>query len=244
MPQIGERLPNYDAGRLGVPAHEAEWQTKNLGHPGMERYRIGGDGSLEKYNCETEPIPEDEWTPEQRERVRKRAEVEDDHPLSGIAYQPTRTAEQWWEQLPDWHGSFSVHSSFDVGTETRERWEYDVQFVHGSLSRIVQTRPTPESDGVADFDSESSAHGALLPGEMEVRSPVEGYNGPIDIEVWGTPTENSKAGTVTVDIWDSPDDQHVSLELRIEEADARELGTRLIEAAARARELEVQDRDP
>ena len=58
------------------------------------------------------------------------------------------------------------------------------------------------------------------------------------------PAPNSESGTVTVDMWDSPDDQHVSLELRIEETDARELGTRLIEAAARAREIEAQDRDP
>lgn len=292
---IGERLPNYDAGRFGVAAHEIEWQTKNLEYPAMERYRITADGSLERYNRETEPIPEDEWTAEQRERARTRAES--DHPLSGMDYQPTRTVEEWWEQLPDWHGSFSIDSSFDVGSETCERWEYDVQFVHGTLSRIIQTRPIPESDGIVDFAFENSddgnigedrgadripdarytdelieddgkrrcpatgcswwvpsgmaylydahrlQHVQLLSGEMEVRPTTEGYSGPVDIEVWGTLTENSDPGTVTIDVWDSPDDQHASIELRIKQRYARELGIRLIEVAGNAREIEVQDPD-
>jgi len=147
---IGERLPNYDAVRLGTPAHEADWHTKSLDYPFMDRYRITAAGTLEKYGRETEPVPEKEWTAEQRERARNRAE--NDHPLSGFDHQPTRVIDEWWERLPDWHGSFSIYSSFDVGADTPERWEYDVQFVHGTLSRIVQTRPVPENDGVADFE--------------------------------------------------------------------------------------------
>lgn len=170
---IGERLPNYDAGRFGVAAHGVEWQTKSLEYPAMERYRITVDGSLEKYNRETEPVPEDEWTAEQRERVRTRAEA--DYSLSGIDYQPTRTADEWWEQLPDWHGSFSIHSSFAVGTETRERWEYDVQFVHGTLSRIIQTRPVPENDGVVDFDFENSDDSNTAENRDTGRSPDARY---------------------------------------------------------------------
>jgi hypothetical protein len=294
-PPIGEHLPNYDADQLGVATHEIKWQTKNLEYPAMERYRITADGSLEKYNRETEPVPEDEWTAEQREKARTRAD--DDHPLSGMDYQPTRTVDEWWERLPDWHGSFSIYSSFDVGAETRERWEYDVQFVHGTLSRITQTRPMPEDDGVVDFNFENSddgytagnhdtgrspdaryadelieddgkhrcpasgcdwwvpsgmeylydahriQHVQLLSGEMEVSPAPEGYSGPVDIEVWGTPTEDTDPGTVTIDVWDSPDDQHASIELRIKQAYAREFGIRLIEAAGHARETETLDGD-
>jgi hypothetical protein len=287
---IGERLPNYDATRLGVPAQEVEWQSKSLDHPFMDRYRITADGTLAKHNCETEPVPEDEWTAEQRDRVRKRAES--DHPLSGEEYTPTRTTDEWWEQLPDWHGSFSFYSSFDVGADTLERWEYDAQFVHGTLSQIVQTQPIPDSGGVTDFefehgeetaplsgyDSERAPdaeyadelianngrqrcpadgcswwvpsgmeylydahriqHVQLLSGEIDVRPTSEGYSGPADIEVWGTPTERSDPGTVTIDVWDIPDDKHASVELRIKQAYARELGVRLIEAAGHARETE------
>jgi hypothetical protein len=287
---IGERLPNYDATRLGFPAHEVEWQSKNLDHPFLDRYRITADGKLIKHNRETEPVPEDEWTAEQRDRARKRAES--DHPLSGMEY-PTRTTNEWWEQLPDWHGSFSFYSSFDVGADTPERWEYDAQFVHGTLSRIVQTRPIPDSGGVTDFEfghNEETAppsdydfgrapdaehadelitddgrqrcpangcgwwvpsgmeylydvhrihHVQLLSGEMDVRPMSEGYSGPADIEVWGTPTESSDPGMVTIDVWDSPDDQYASIELRIKQAYARELGVRLIEAAGHARETEL-----
>lgn len=294
-PPVSERLPNYDADRFGVVAHEVEWQTKSLEYPSMARYRITADGSLERYNRETEPIPEDEWTAEQRERARTRAETDNDHPLSGMEYQPTRTANEWWERLPDWHGAFSIYSSFDPGTESRERWQYDIQFVHGTLSRIIQTQPIPENNGVVDFDFENNDDGntagsrspdhpsdakyadelieddgkrrcpasgcswwvpsgmeylydahriqhlQLLSGEMEVCSTTEGYSGSVDIEVWGTPTENNDPGTVTIDIWDTSDDQHASIELRIKQAYARELGIQLIEAAGHAREAEILD---
>lgn len=287
---IGERLPNYDATRFGRPAHEVEWQTKSLDQPVMGRYRITAGGTLEKHNRETEPVPEDEWTAEQRDRARTRAES--DHPLSSSEYRPTRTADEWWDRLPDWHGTFSFSSSFDVGADARERWEYDAQFVHGTLTRIVQTQPVPDGDGMTDFafgageetdargdrdpdrtpdarhadeliaegergqcpasdcswwvpkgmeylyDAHRLQHVRLLSGEMDVRPTPEGYSGPIDIEVWGTLTENSAPGTVTIDVWDSPDDEHASVELRIKQAYARELGVRLIEAAGRARETE------
>ena len=286
---IGERLPNYDVTRLGVPAHEVDWQSKNLDHPFLDRYRITADGTLAKHNRKTEPVPEDEWTAEQRDRARQRAES--DHPLSDVGHTPTRTTDEWWEHLPDWHGSFSFYSSFEVGTDTPERWEYDAQFVHGTLSRIVQTRPTPDKGGVADFEFANSTEAAppndcdsehdpsgehadeliaddgrqrcpadgcswwvpsgmeylydahriqhvqLLSGEIDVRPASEGYSGPADIEVWGTPTEKSDSGTVTVDVWD-PDDDHASVELRIKQAYARELGVRLIEAAGHARAIE------
>ncbi|HET7323736.1 MAG TPA: hypothetical protein VFJ06_05335 [Halococcus sp.] len=286
---IGERLPNYDANRLGTAAHEAEWQTKSLDQPTMRRYRITAAGTLEKYNRETEPVPEDEWTAEQRDHALNRAAS--DHPLSGGEYQPTRTTDEWWERLPDWHGSFSFYSSFDVGTDTPERWEYDAQLVHGTLSRIVQTKPVPADDGIADFEFASDdtdmqstrdvdhtpstryadeliddegksrcpatgcswwvphgmeylydvhriQHVQLLSGEMDVDPTSAGYSGPVDIEVWGTLTENADPGTITIDVWDSPDDEHASVELRIEQTYARELGVRLIEAAGHAREIE------
>lgn len=287
---IGERLPNYDPTRLGLPAHEVEWQSKNLDQPVMGRYRVTAGGTLEKHNSETEPVPEDEWTADQRDRARTRAES--DHPLSGREYQPTRTSDEWWERLPDWHGSFSFYSSFDVEANTRERWEYNAQFVHGTLARIVQTQPIPDDDGVTDFefgagdeaesigdrapgrtleathadelidsngrqecpasgcgwwvssgmeylyDAHRIQHVNLLSGEMDMGPSPEGYSGPADIEVWGTPTERSDPGTVTVDVWDSPDDEHASIELRIKQAYARELGVRLIEAAGHAPDIE------
>jgi hypothetical protein len=287
---VGERLPNYDATRLGRPAHEVEWQSKSLDQPALDRYRITAGGTLEQHNRETEPVPKDEWTAEQRDRARTRAES--DHPLSGSEYRPKRTADEWWERLPDWHGSFSFYSSVDVEADTRERWEYNVQFVHGTLARIIQTQPVPDGDGVTDFafgagdetesignrdphrtpdathadelidndgrqecpasgcswwvpsgmeylyDAHRLQHVRVLSGEMDVRPTPEGYSGPADIEVWGTLTESSDPGTVTVDVWDSPDDDHASVELRIKQAHAREIGVRLIEAAGHAREIE------
>jgi hypothetical protein len=176
--------------------------------------------------------------------------------------------------------------------ETPERWEYDAQFVHGTLSRISQIRPAPKNHGVADFEfgtddadtpSDHSAgrsstatyagelinedgerrcpavgcdwwvpsgmeylyaahrlqHVDVLSGELDARPTTEGYSGPVDIEVWGTLTDTSDPGTVTIDICDSPDDEHASFELRIEQASARELGVRLIEAAGHARDIQA-----
>jgi hypothetical protein len=64
----------------------------------------------------------------------------------------------------------------------------------------------------------------------------DGYSGPVDIEVWSMPTDTSDPGTVTIDMWDSPDDEQASVELRIEQAYARELGVRLIEAVGQIRD--------
>lgn len=65
----------------------------------MDRYRITAAGTLERYGCEREPIPEEEWTAKQRERIHRCNEA--DHPLSDAGYQPTQKAEEWWERLPD-----------------------------------------------------------------------------------------------------------------------------------------------
>jgi len=152
---IGDQLPGYDADRLGTPAHKVEWQTKDIGHPFKHRYRITAEGALEKYGRETEEIPESEWTDEQRDRI-KRVRNDDENTFlpPSLRQPPTRTTEEWWERMSDWHGVFEFCDYFDVGEDRSEQWRYQAQFVHGELNRISLISPEPDDDGIADFESD------------------------------------------------------------------------------------------
>lgn len=158
--RIADRLPGYDECRLGKPAHEVDWASKSLEYPFMETYRITGRGRLEKHGRETEEIPEDEWTDEQRERVERGKNASDDDGIAKLlAGPPTRTAREWWERLPDWHGTFTFYHYFDMG-EASETWRYEAQFTRGQLSRITQREPAPDGDntGIVRFGKSESGH--------------------------------------------------------------------------------------
>ena len=175
--RIADQLPGYNERRLGEPAHEIDWASKDLEYPFMDVYRTTARGRLEKHGRETEEIPEDEWTNEQRERVERGKNASDDDGLTKLlSNPPTRTAREWWERLPDWHGTFGFYHHFDVGEES-ETWRYEAQFTRGRLSRITRREPAPDGDdtGIVQFGGSEGDHsGSEAPTETDDTWNIEG----------------------------------------------------------------------
>lgn len=88
---------------------------------------------------------------------------------------------------------------------------------------------------------------ATLPGEARVRvrreSGVTGlFDGLVELEPWGTLTDDADPGEVTVDLWSLETTWHnedrLSAHVRLEHDAARELGERLLAAAEQAKKIE------
>jgi hypothetical protein len=266
---IGGQLPGYDPDRLGTPAHEATWQTKDIGAPFMHRFRITAEGALEKYCRETEEIPESEWTDEQRERIKRVRNADENASLSSsLGQPPTRTAEEYWERVPDWHGVFEFYDYFDVGEERSEQWRYQAQFVHGELNRISQLNPVPEQEksGIVEFgvgidegvaetyrgriqeildeDRELLDRLAdakdLFHGEGTLAHETDDeWSGRMEIEVWSNEPDDHEIPTVLLEGWSARADQdRCEFEINLDPGYARSLGVELVKMADKAEDVD------
>lgn len=89
---------------------------------------------------------------------------------------------------------------------------------------------------------------ATLPGEAWVRVRRESgmvsglFDGLVELETWGTLTDDADPGEVTVDLWSletaGHNEDRLSAHVQIEHDAARELGERLLAAAEQAEKIE------
>ena len=102
----GVSLPTFPHKKEGI-----EWQTKTIGYPLLDKYRITENGRLLKQQAIFETVEEED----------------DDsvHPF------PFVVKEAEWEEHK-MHGSFTFYNSVEG-----EWWEFEARFTDGELEKIV-----------------------------------------------------------------------------------------------------------
>ncbi|WP_435102432.1 hypothetical protein [Halarchaeum sp. P4] len=140
----GLTLPKFPTGRQ---PSEIDWQTKDIGHPIGQQYKLTVDGRLlrheEEYREKT-PVEKqseaeshgfDSWA--EYEAFCENADPGDllERGLAPIAPQSQTVAEEFWLDH-NMHGSFEFHGSRDDIADGLF-WSYEARFTRGALDAIV-----------------------------------------------------------------------------------------------------------
>ncbi|MDV7349678.1 hypothetical protein R3751_07805 [Halorubrum distributum] len=140
----GVRLPKFPA---DASPSDIEWQTKNIGRPAMQAYKLTADGRLlrrerefrEKTAEEKQTAAADHGFDSWEEYVSYCEDAAPDERIQrGIglgAPDPQTVDEEFWLDH-NMHGSFEFHGRSD-DIEDGLHWSYEARFTRGALDAIV-----------------------------------------------------------------------------------------------------------
>lgn len=124
-----------------------DWQTKDIGHPSGDTYKLTNDGRLlrravkhrEKTEAEKQAEAEshgfDSWTEyvSAVDEASRQEALEHEYPL---IIRTRVEAEEWWADHNQ-HGTFEFHANSPEGSEYTVYWSYEARFTRGDLDEIV-----------------------------------------------------------------------------------------------------------
>lgn len=142
--EAGITLPEFPA---DLDPQSLDWQTKDLGHPALETYKLTAGGRLLRQTATRRPKTSDE---KQREAAAHGFETWDAY-VSAVetADQATKLAqgypmvvqrqvedEVWWADHNQ-HGTFEFHATSPDASEYDIVWSYKARFTKGTLDEFV-----------------------------------------------------------------------------------------------------------
>lgn len=117
-----------------------EWQSKDIGHPSMQTFKITHDGRLMRKEVERAEMNDEELDEYAQENGYdswedwNEADTKLNEPLETWKY---KVVDEWWADH-NMHGSFEFHASGKrVDGFDDFYWSYEARFTKGELEKIV-----------------------------------------------------------------------------------------------------------
>lgn len=110
---------------------EVDWQSKSIGRPSMDTYKITEDGRLLKKEVEREELSEDELEDRANEHgFDSWDELVEESPM--LSFGTTKVVGEWWEDQ-NRHGSFKFSA-----THPREKTDDSVEGVRHTYEAVFR----------------------------------------------------------------------------------------------------------
>ena len=140
----GVRLPKFPA---DASPSDIGWQTKEIGRPAIQAYKLTTDGRLlrrerefrEKTSAEKQAVAADHGFESWNEYVSFCDDADPDDRIQrgiGLGAPDSRTVDEEFWLDHNMHGSFEFHGRSD-DIEDGFHWSYEARFTRGELDAIV-----------------------------------------------------------------------------------------------------------